>query len=477
VAEFTEIIKALAECVGRDHLKTEEDVLSRYRVDGLLPKAVAFPSNTDQVSGLMKIAHNEGWAVAPWGAGTKISTGNPPQRLDLVICTRRMNHMRDVDVANLTLTVEAGVRFRDIQARLATQEDRCYLPLEDLMTESDEVVCSERSHSGCFFPLDPPFSENATIGGVMAANSSGPKRLYYNLPRDLVLGAKVVAADGSVVGTGGKTVKNVSGYDISKFMLGTCGSLGILCEMTLRLLPLPEAMATVVFSFSDFESASGFVDAVLNTTMLPAAVEVMNEAAFHALEGEDLPGMSRGSFVVAAALEHFKPAVERMKEKFREIAKIHGATGERVIGEDHHALFWLKVGDIMPVGAERDAEYVTIKLNYPIAAWKDLAEAAMEGFTKQGFNPRLLVHSGSGICLISTDIGSDGGKVSGIVKDLLASCRREGGNLVVQYAPTALKKDLPIWGESGSDFIVMKRLKERLDPKGTMCPGRYVGGL
>ncbi|HDR14271.1 MAG TPA: FAD-binding oxidoreductase [Desulfobacteraceae bacterium] len=477
MAEFTEIINALAECVGREHLKTEEDVLSLYRVDGLLPKAVAFPHNTDQVSGLMKIACREGWAVIPWGAGTKIATGNPPQRLDLVISTKRMNHMRDVDVANLTLTVEAGVRFRDIQARLATQEDRCYLPLEDLVTESGEVICSERSHSGCFFPLDPPFSENATIGGVMAADSSGPKRLYYNLPRDLVLGAKVVAADGSVVGTGGKTVKNVSGYDISKLMLGTHGSLGVVCEMTLRLLPLPESMATVVFSFADFESASAFADAVLNTTMLPAAVEVMNAAAFNALEGEDLPGLREDGFAVAAAFEHFKTAVDRMKEKFSETAKAHGATGERLIGEDHHALFWLKVGDIMPVGAESDAGYVSIKLNYPIAAWKETVKTALEGFEKQGFSPRLLVHSGSGVCLVSTDIGSDGGKVSGIVKDLLASCRRAGGNLVVQYAPTGLKKDLPIWGEAGSDFVVMKRLKERLDPKGTMCPGRYVGGL
>jgi glycolate oxidase FAD binding subunit len=477
VAEFTEIINALAECVGRDHLKTEKDVLSRYGIDGLFPKAVAFPSKTDQVSALMKIAFNEGWAVAPWGAGTKIATGNPPNRLDLVICTKRMNHMRDVDVANLTLTVESGVRFRDIQARLATQEDRCYLPLEDLVTESGDVICSERTHSGCFFPLDPPFSEDATIGGVMAANSSGPKRLYYNLPRDLILGAKVVAADGSIVGTGGKTVKNVSGYDISKFMLGTYGSLGIICEMTLRLLPLPESMATAVFSFLDFASASTFADTVLKTTMLPAAVEFMNAEAFDALAGETLPGMRKGCFVVAAAFEHFKPAVERMKDEFSKVAKAHGSTGERIIGEDHHASFWLKVGDIMPVGAKTDAGYVTIKLNYPIAAWKDLVETALEAFERRGFKPRLLVHSGSGVSLISTDIGSDGGNVAGVVKNLLASCRREGGNLVVQYAPADLKKDLPVWGETGSDFVVMKRLKQRLDPRSTMCPGRYVGGL
>ena len=472
MAEFTEIINALVDCVGRDNVRTDEAVLAKYGVDEMTPKVVVFPHNTEQVSGVVTVAAREGWSVLPWGSGTKIATGNVPKSLDLVLCTGRMNHMKDVDVANLTLTVEAGVKLRDIQARLATQEDRCYLPLDDLEKDADEIICSDRSNSGCFFPLDPAFSEKATIGGVIATNSSGPKRLLYTLPRDLILGAKFVAADGTVVGTGGKTVKNVSGYDISKLMIGSYGTLGILCEMTMRLLPLPEAMGTVVCFFKDFEGASAFADALLDTKMLPAAVEVMNGAAYESLKVNGTPEMDGAGYVAAVGLEHFEHAVARMKKDCTEMAQSHGALKTHILDEDTHSLFWLKVGEVVPVGAAPDGGYVSLKLNYPIAVWKDVVGFSAQTLQKEGVAFKLLAHAGSGVCLVTMDRAG-----AGVVKALLGKCRELGGNMAVQYAPTSLKGELPMWGEARSDFVVMKRLKEKLDPAGTMCPGRYVGGL
>jgi FAD/FMN-containing dehydrogenase len=240
VAELKQILEELAGIAGQDRIKTDPTVTAQYAVDGLVPKAVVYPKDTRMVAALVQCACRANLAMIPWGSGTKMAMGNPPRRLDLVLCMARMNHMLDVDTANLTITVEAGVKFRDVQARLATEEDRCYLPLEDLKTEAGEFVCSDRSHSGCFLPLDPPFSEKATIGSIVATNTTGPRRLLYGMPRDLVLGVRFATPKGDIVGAGGKTVKNVSGYDVSKLMIGSLGSLGILCEMTLRLLPLPE---------------------------------------------------------------------------------------------------------------------------------------------------------------------------------------------------------------------------------------------
>jgi glycolate oxidase FAD binding subunit len=477
VAEFNEIIGSLAGCVGPGHVKTDEVTLAAYGVDGMTPKAVVFPNNTEQVSGVVKIARNRKWAVLPRGAGTKINTGNPPDRLDMVVCLKRMNHMKDVDVANLTLTVEAGVRFRDIQARLATQEDRCYLPLEDLEKEAEDIVCSDRSHSGCFFPLDPPLGEKATIGGVMATNSSGPKALYYNQPRDLILGAKIVDPNGNVVGTGGKTVKNVSGYDVSKLMLGSYGSLGIICEMTLRLLPLPEAMSTGLYCFKDFAGAAGFADELLGTGMLPAAVEVMDGASYQSLDIREAPA-TEGGWIAAVAMEHFEPAVERMKKDCLEMARRCGATGSGSLdSEETHSLFWLKVGDLIPIGAEPEGKYVSLKLNYPISCWKDVAGFAAESLEKTGARFKILAHAGTGICLVTVDISSGDGVVSETAGSLLGKCREQGGNMIVLSAPTRLKAVLSVWGETGSDFILMQRLKKRLDSARLMCPGRYVGGL
>ena len=211
--ELTEIVNEMAAIVGQGFVKAEPGDITEHMVDNMTPTAVVFPKNTQEVSEVVKFANRENLAIVPWGSGSKMSMGNPPERVDLVICTSRMNHMIDVDTSNLTITVEAGVKFRDIQARLATQEDRCYLPLEDLTTEANEVICSDRSHSGCFLPIDPSYSNNATIGGVIATNSAGPRRLLYNLPRDLILGVRVVSPNGEIAGAGGKTVKNVSAYN------------------------------------------------------------------------------------------------------------------------------------------------------------------------------------------------------------------------------------------------------------------------
>ncbi len=168
---------------------------------------MVFPKDTEQVSEVVQLANRENMVIIPCGSRTKMAMGNPPARLDVVLCTSRMNHMIDVDTSNLTITVESGVKFRDIQARLATQEDRCYLPLDDLITEADEVICSDRSHSGCFLPIDPSYADSATIGGIIAVNASGSRRLLYGNIRDSILGVRMVAPTGEILGSGGKTVK------------------------------------------------------------------------------------------------------------------------------------------------------------------------------------------------------------------------------------------------------------------------------
>jgi len=471
----------LTEKIGRSFVKTDAETVAQYAVDGFMPAAVIFPKNTSEVSDIIKYANQNHLAVVPWGSGSKIRMGNPPEKLDLVVCTRRMNHMLDVDTQNLTITVEAGVKLRDIQARLATEEDRCYLPLEDLNVASDEIICSDRSHSGCFIPLDPPGSEKTTIGGVVAANASGPRRLLYNLPRDIILGVRFVTPQGSVPGSGGKTVKNVSGYDVSKLMVGSMGSLGIITEMTFRLMPLPEKMKTLLLGFSSFSAAHGFVQALLKTTLLPAAVETMNAAEYDHLGFMGAPDFSPGRFAVAIALEAFAPAVDRMEREAAQIAHNNGVLSSAVFSEHQHLRFWLAVSD---QDSRLDGRYeglIRAKVNCRISQWKDIVEFADSALSAAKIRHTLRAHSGSGICLINLlmDKETDGLKPKAVsfLEDLLQRSRKAGGNTVIQNAPTELKPKLKIWGETGSDFTAMKRLKNQLDPNGVMSPGRFVGGL
>ena len=480
MAELKQILEELAVIVGRDRLKTDPAVTAQYAVDGVVPKAVVFPKDTRMVASVVQCACRGNLAIVPWGSGTKMAMGNPPKRLDLVVCMARMNHMLDVDTANLTITVEAGVKFRDVQARLATEEDRCYLPLEDLKTEAGEFVCSDRSHSGCFLPMDPPFSERATMGGVVATNTTGPRRLLYGLPRDLVLGVRFVTPKGDIIGAGGKTVKNVSGYDVSKLMIGSLGSLGILCEMTLRLLPLPEKMETLLFSFDAFSDAGAFAGAILGTKLLPAAVEVANRAALENMDFRGSLEFSPGPYVVLVALEAFDEAVARMRKELLVMAGHFKAKGHALVQEDKHRLFWLTVGELQGSAHQRFPRLVALQLNYPLSAWKTLFEFADKTLSLARLDHTMLCHAGNSVTLINllpTPKGADDKPLIEAVRTLLAECRKEGGNLVVQRAPADLKKALPVWGEPGSDLPLMKRIRVELDPFGVMNPGRFAVGL
>jgi glycolate oxidase FAD binding subunit len=481
VADFNEKLQSLTEILGEQNVKTEPDATAEYAVDNIVPKAVVFPKNTRQVSDVVKFANQENLAIVSRGSGTKMAMGNPPKRLDIVVCTSGLNHMLDVDPSNLTMTIEAGVKFRDIQARLATQEDRCYLPLNDLSVESDEFICSDRSRNGCFIPIDPPYADRATIGGIIAANSTGPRRLLYNLPRDAIIGIRLVAPNGDILGSGGKTVKNVSGYDVSKLMVGSMGSLGILCEMTLKMLPLPEKMETLLVSFGSFSDASAFAERVFETTLLPAAIEVMNISAYGHLPMAGIPDFSTDGYLSAIALEAFKPAVDRMRTEMLEMAKASGSKADSVLKEDEHLSFWLAVSDL-PQNLDREfTGLIKAKLNYPISLWKNIVESVESIFSQADLDYTLQAHAGNGVCLLGLLIDDNDTKTTGraveALGQLLERCREIDGNLVIQGASTDVKGKLKMWGETGSDFVVMKRLKDQLDPSGIMCPGRYVGGL
>ena len=480
MTQWTRILEELAGIAGKDGLKTDPADAARYAIDEMVPKAVVFPKNTKMAAAVMQCASRNALAVAPWGGGTKTAMGNPLKRIDLVLCMARMNHMLDVDTANLTITVEAGVRFRDVQARLATEEDRCYLPLEDLKTEAGEFVCSDRSHSGCFLPLDPPFAERATLGGIIATNSSGPRRLLYGLPRDLLLGVRFVTPKGEIIGAGGKTVKNVSGYDISKLMIGAMGSLGILCEMTLRLLPLPETMETLVFTFDSFSDASAFASAVFGTKLLPAALEVADRAVLDQMGFKASEDLSPGAYAAMVALEAFDEAVTRMSKELQAMARLFKAVGHALLREDEHRLFWLHLGKLQTTLTERFPRLVALRLNYPLSSWRSIFEVADKTLSQLRLEHTLLCHSCSGVALINIlpDEGvSQDTVMIEAVGTLLGQCREVGGNLVVERAPTDMKTALPLWGVSGPDLPLMKKLRLELDPEGLINPGRFCVGV
>jgi len=444
-------LESLKGVVGPEHIKCDPETLSTYAVDGMMPWGVVFPGDPGQLSEVVRLACEEKLALVPWGSGSKMAMGNAPSRLDLVICTRRLNRILDMDKANLTLTVQAGVRFKEIQSSLA------------------------------FIPISPPCADSATLGGIIAANSSGPTRLLYGLPRDIVLGVHYVAPNGGIIRMGGKTVKNVSGYDMCKLMIGSHGSLGVLCEMTLRLLPLPETSGTFLSVFAGLSEASRFVDRVFETSLLPAAVEILNSMAFKLMAPDVAAGLKTGRFAVAVALEGFQEAVDRMESEIREMALESGAEKARYLQDHQHQDFWNHYSNLVPGLSECYSDLVSLKLNYPISTYIEVIELADSLISDTQLDYALLAHAGCGVAQIhflvdqGDTMATD--RIALVAERLLDRCKRIGGNLVIERAKPELKQRLPVWGLPREDMILIRRIKKEMDPLGLLSPGRFIGGI
>jgi glycolate oxidase FAD binding subunit len=263
-------------------------------------------------------------------------------------------------------------------------------------------------------------------------------------------------------------------------MVGSMGSLGIITEMTFRLMPLPEKMETLLFGFDSLSAAHGFVKNILKTRLLPAAVETMNAAAYDHLGFTGAPDFSPGRFVVAISLEAFAPAVDRMEREMLMMAKNNGGNSNAIFGEHKHLQFWLAVSDQAAILDTKYSNLIRAKVNYRISQWKDILEFTDNALTALKIHHTIQAHSGSGICLINLLLDDGDGlkqKAAAFLEELLLLSRKTGGNTVIQNAPADMKPKLKIWGETGSDFMAMKLLKKQLDPNGVMSPGRFVGGL
>jgi glycolate oxidase FAD binding subunit len=438
------LASALKEIVGEANLIQDPDRIKAYAVDGLAPKAVVSPGSVEEVSKLLAYANSEKLAVVPRGNGTKMAQGGVPRTLDVVLSLLRINRITEHDVPNLSLSVQAGMTLSAVQEKLAA------------------------TGKGSFLPLDPSYTKQATIGGIIATNGSGPQRYLYSTARDLLLGLKAVSPNGDIVAFGGKTVKNVSGYDMTKLMIGSWGALGVITEITTKLLPLPEASATLLVSFENLAKAGSLTRKVLHSALLPSAMELMDGKAASQL-GE------KGKYLVAFNLEGVGEAVERQVAEIGEMGKKEGAIDTKVLKGQEERSFWQRVRDFALVTKAP----VILKSNFVISKQAEILGNYENWAQAAGIGGAFVGHAGNGI-LTSYLLEADVAKTSPLV-DLIgkfaAEAAKHDGNLVVESCPSELKAKISVWGQPRTDAVVMRRLKEKMDPFGVLNPGRFVGGL
>ena len=441
------LVDRLAEALGPAGLAPQEQ-LADYAVDGRVPEAVVFPSTVEDVSRIIELASEEDLAITPWGGGTQMGLGNPPRRLNIVLGMARVNQVVEYSAPDFTVAVGAGYTLASVQEYLARE--------------------------GQQMPLDAPLPDRATIGGILAANTTGPRRFLYNLPRDWLLGIKVAQADGTVTRSGGRVMKNATGFDLNKLYIGSLGTLGVVVEATFRLLPLPRAEEALVATYDDAYAALGAAQRVASQNFTAQSVEVVSGEARRAMPS-GLRGADAGA-VLLVSLSGWPGAVARMVDESNKL--LSEAKGVEGVSGRECAALCQAVTDLGWDSA--DKPYASLKVSLLPSRLSE-ALAALDSVPRQGFRLGMVVGPGYGGLRLLLWADGEPTHLAKEARSYIASAQREvgrlGGHLVVERCPAAVKEGLDVWGEVPGGADVMRRIKAELDPKGMFNPGRFVEGI
>ncbi len=378
-------------------------------VAGVVPGEVVRPASVQEVAEVLRETQREGRSVLATGGRTKTGWAPPPASVDVLIDTTGLDRLVEHTAGDLVVVAEAGMRLSALQQRLRA--------------------------AGQWLALDPS-EPGATLGGVVSANASGPRRLRYGTVRDLLIGITVVLADGTVAAAGGKVVKNVAGYDLGKLYTGAHGSLGIVVSTSWRLHPLPATRRVVVLDLADPLDAGPLALTLARSTLTPAAVEV------HATTG--------GSAVLVVVFEAIPESVRAQADAT--IALLGGG----------------RQGDDLPVefgqrpGGDGD---IVLRLAFAPAALPAVLQALPAG-------TGVTASACTGVAYAA--LAAENANLLPAIRTALAP---HDGTAVVLSAPTDLRRELDHWGPAGNALGLMRRVKHSFDPDGRLAPGRFVGGM
>ena len=408
----------LAEIVGKEHLR---DATAADAIDGVQPQMVAEPGTAEELARALGWARGGGLKVAPRGGCTKLGWGNPPTGCDLVLSTARLNRVLEHAWADMTVIVEAGCRVADLQKALSEHRQR--------------------------LALDPLWPENATIGGILSTNDSGTLRVRYGSLRDLIIGITIALPDGNLAKSGGKVVKNVAGYDLSKLFTGALGTLGVIVQAIFRLHPLPRESRSLSFSGTP-ESLNQLLLAIQSSKLTPTGLQLR---------------AAPGSATLDIRFDGTAPGIQAQVKQVEQIAgSLVPSDAAADVWASHQAI-WDGVSpalvakfNVLPTSFAAVCAQVQRVAGAQSLAWKVVVQSVGTGYARLEGNERALRTA-----LLA-------------LRDELA---KMGGTMVALGCPVAVKHGLDVWGPPADTQPLMVRIKQRFDPDGILNPGRFLGGI
>ncbi len=446
-------LKELKTIIGSAHLFVSPEELVAYSYDATqreaLPWAVVRPASAGEVAKVLGLANRERFPVVPRGAGTGMSGGSVPVQGGVVLSFERMNRIIEIDEENMVAVAEPGVVTGDLQRTVELR--------------------------GLFYPPDPASHQFCTLGGNVAECAGGLRAVKYGVTKDYVLGLEVVLPTGEIITTGARTAKSVAGYDLTKLIVGSEGTLGVVTKIILKLLPLPESVRTLAAFFLTVDDAARTASAILTSRILPRALEFIDHAALRAVEGylkEDLSGGATAMLLV----EVDGPAETTARESGR-IADIMAKAGAMQVstadtGPEREKL-WKARRSISPALYTLKPK----KMNEDIVVPRSKIPEVLRDIDAIAMRHGLLIvnfgHAGDGN--IHTNImydEVDALKAEEAAKEIFRAALRLNGSITGEHGVGITKaRYLPM--ELGPDALAaMKRIKQALDPNNILNPGK-----
>jgi glycolate dehydrogenase FAD-binding subunit len=422
---------ALAQIVGEQHVWSDQTSCPAYAVQSVVPGCVVAPGSKEDLAAVLSVAQGLRAAVVPWGGGTQQNIGAPPERVDLIVRTDRLSRVLVHEPSDLTISVEAGMTM---------------VALRDYLVRHGQML-----------PIDPPLPARATIGGLIATATDGPRRLGYGTLRDLLIGITVVEAGGRITKGGGMVVKNVSGFDMMKLYLGSFGTLAIVASANFKLLPIPRAAASLLCTFDTPTNAFATLEALQLTQLTPTAAEYLNTGALAAL------GFA-GSCGLVLRAEGLEAAVERHMTDMADLARRNMARDLQRIDGAADTDVWGRIADLAQTADLANDEALFKLAVLPAEVERTVAQIEALG-------------AQSGLTAIVSARG-----LNGVIYARLRPVTASGLTELRAALPATLwiattLAGVPRWGAQPAGLDLIQRIKNEFDPLGILNKGRFVDGI
>ncbi len=454
----SDILEKFRSVVGPDRCKTTKEDILTYAYDAciyeFLPDAILFPKSEQEVSEIMKLAHTHNVFVTPRGAGSGLGAEALAKQGGIVLCFTMMNHIVEINAANRYAVVEPGVVIAEFQ--------------------------KEVEKYNLFYPPDPGSAAVATMGGAVAMNAGGMRGIKYGVTRDYLLGLEIVLPSGEIMKTGTITTKDVTGYDLTRLICGSEGTLAVLTKITVRLLPKPRAKRTLQAIYDDIDAAGTTVSKIIEAGIVPATLELMDKTIIKALEDFAHLGLPLDAeAVLLIDVDGDPDLVEKQAETVAGFCREQGAREVKVsASEKENEQLWVArrsaFGAVARMRPNCLIEDATVPVSYLTSAIKKVIEAGKRNNTLIA----VLAHAGDGnlhpLILFDQRNGDELARVEKAMDEIVEYALSVGGTLSGEHGIGITKSKYLPKQLSETSLNVMRGIKKLFDPKGILNPGSFL---